>query len=142
MADDVGGRITKLNSPTLGLTKYINVFGRVGPNEQNQEVDVRVVAALLAMSVAGRVRGVGPPRNIRASQFDATVGFWIFLFQFEQHKRRGGAIIDGVVSPGSASGSYGGGFHTILLLNAEARKQKQGIYDAVIDGKLALTQVD
>jgi hypothetical protein len=142
MSDDVQSRIIRLTTPMLGLNKYINVRERVGPNERNQEVDVRIVGKLLQMSATGRVKGVDGPRNIRNSVFTSTIGFWIFFFQLDQHRKRSSAIIDGVVSPGNASGRYGSDVHTIVLLNAEARKAQQGFYDSVVEQGMPLTEVD
>ena len=142
MSDEVVDRVTKLRVPVLGLTRYINVRQRVGPNERNQEVDIRIVAALLALTVAGKVKDVDIPRNIRDSKFNASVGFWIFHFQLEQFRARRTADVDGVVSPSNDMGRYPGGFHTIVLINAEARARNPKFFEDVCDGKVPLTQVD
>src|SRR6476660_774668 len=96
-------RMLTLNPPYEGLSTIVNVLGRVGPKEQNNADDVRVVQRLLQMCARGsRIGGnLGMPQP--SGHFDAATGFWIFYIQYDYKQHFGGTQIDGVVSPAHGS---------------------------------------
>src|SRR5512141_1358895 len=75
------GRLLTLNPPYNGMSAIVNVLGRVGPGEQNNPDDVRVVQRLLQMASRGKAfaGSIGVPQT--TGRFDAVTGFWIFDVQ-------------------------------------------------------------
>src|SRR5579871_3607112 len=98
-------RILPLNPPFQGLTKIVNVFDKVGPDQTNNADDVKVVQKLLQMAAKGTPVGIDTP-NI-TGKFDAATGFWAYHIQVALHDgTHPNQIIDGIVSPAHGS-AYG-----------------------------------
>jgi len=119
------GRLLALNPPYNGMSTIVNVLGRVGPGEQNNPDDVRVVQRLLQLAS----RGGGPAISLGIPQvngnFDAITGFWIFRTQAFFR----GQVVDGVLSPAhDAHYAPCGGVWTIVLFNEYAKKYSAAEY--------------
>ncbi|HEX4593591.1 MAG TPA: hypothetical protein VH157_04920 [Bryobacteraceae bacterium] len=119
-------RISPLNPPFAGISSYVNVLGRVGPNEANNPDDVKIVQQLLQMICKGEstvYKSIGYPQI--TGHFDAATGFWIYDAQVTTKKRPelklGATVVDGIVSP--AHGSHYGphGVWTIVFFNVWAQ---------------------
>lgn len=124
-------RILTLNPPVDGLSTIVNVLKRVGPNEDNDSADVRVVQRLIQMAGKGgsaRTKSIGLPSV--TGHFDAATGFWIYHLQAFQKKP--GQIVDGVVSPAHGA-AYGPHLYwAIVLLNDVAKRASPAEYQSFV----------
>ena len=118
----------------------LTVSNPVGPEEQNQGLDVLLVSSLLAMQPSGcHPRDTGLP--MPTAQFDERVGFWIFYQQWlNRFRHLSQAEVDGIVSPVRETrarhcGDYAyapGRPYFIALLNLEAKRHFPGRYAALL----------
>ena len=113
--------ILTLNPPFHGLSAIVNVVGRVGPSEVNNNADVRVVQRLIQMGAKGSTAGVKIGLPAVTGNYDAATGFWIYHVQFIQKRTHPNQIVDGIVSPAHGA-SYAANTHwAIVLFNALAK---------------------
>ena len=112
-------RILQLQTPHEGLSSIVNVEARVGPAEANLRDDVKIVQQLLLMNWGDDSRRTyGLPRV--TSHFDASTGFWIYLFQVEIKGALPQQVVDGVISPAQGAAYGPGGIWSIVSLNVAA----------------------
>jgi hypothetical protein len=125
-------RILPLSPPFQGLTKIVNVFDKVGPEERNDTEDVKIVQKLLQMAGKGAEVSIDVP-NL-TGKFDAATGFWIYHVQ--SRVKDGGhpnQIVDGVVSPAHGSVYGPKAIWTIVLFNHFANKHDPFAYQVFVD---------
>jgi hypothetical protein len=126
------GRILALNPPFNGMSAIVNVAGRVGPREQNNPDDVRVVQRLLQMCSRGQAFSTSAGVAQVTGHFDAVTGFWIFNVQERIRATMvPSQIVDGIVSPAHGA-RYGGGIWTIVMLNSVAKANSPGDYSTYL----------
>ena len=124
--------ILTLNPPFHGLSAIVNVVGRVGPSEVNNNADVRVVQRLIQMGARASTAGVKIGLPAVTGNYDAATGFWIYHVQFVQKHSHPNQIVDGIVSPAHGS-SYAANTHwAIVLFNALAKDNSPAEFAAFL----------
>ena len=127
-------RILNLSPPYQGMSSVVNVNQRVGPDENNNSDDVRVIQRLLQLASKGagpRAASIGVPQV--SGNFDAATGFWIYYTQdWLKGHGNSGQVVDGVVSPAHGSAYGPKAIWTIVLFNHFAKLHSPAEYPAFL----------